>query len=582
MKNIAAFVSRYPHWLALLSGGMSATGFAPLNLWPLTLMCLALLMHLVASANSGKRAFLIGWLFGVGHFSIGNNWIATAFTYQAAMPAWLGWIAVVLLALYLAVYPALAAWGAWWIAKKPFPFRGGVGVGLVNQALRPDDNPHPSAASRLPPSPEGAGLSLPFILAFAGCWIITEWLRAWVFTGFAWNPLSVLMVSLGQLAGSATILGTYGVSGVILLLAGFIAFYVGSWIQKILSHWSDGSWITYLMLGLLFFCFASFLVFTQLEMMGRQPELLRGKGQQAQLTIVQPNISQTVKHVDGYEAVNFSRLAQHSRPIDDKPRLLLWPEAAIPWWLEDGYSPYAYRNQPGGSAAGTRALLARLLGPDDILLTGADRLVFDSNGAVIGAHNSVFAIDKSGAIRTTYDKAHLVPYGEYLALRWLLEPLGATRLVPGVLDFLHGPGPQTLNLGANRPKVGMQICYEIIFSGKVVDRANRPDFIFNPSNDAWFGSWGSPQFLAMSRLRAIEEGLPVVRATPTGISAVIDADGRVVESLPSHIAGRIDTVLPVAKAPTLFARFGNSLPLGFAALLIALAFIPLVRTRASR
>jgi apolipoprotein N-acyltransferase len=116
----------------------------------------------------------------------------------------------------------------------------------------------------------------------------------------------------------------------------------------------------------------------------------------------------------------------------------------------------------------------------------------------------------------------------------------------------------------------------------VVDRTNRPDFIFNPSNDAWFGSWGSPQFLAQARLRAIEEGLPVVRATPTGISAVVDAGGRVIETLPLGKAGRMDVQLPRAEAPTLFARHGNILPLGFAALLIALALLPLVSRRVSR
>jgi lycopene cyclase len=120
-------------------------------------------------------------------------------------------------------------------------------------------------------------------------------------------------------------------------------------------------------------------------------------------------------------------------------------------------------------------------------------------------------------------------------------------------------------------RIGVQICYEIIFSGQVVDRANRPQFIFNPSNDAWFGSWGPPQHLAQARLRAIEEGLPVIRATPTGISAVIDAQGRVRESLPMGVAGRIDTRLPPPHEPTLFARYGNILPLLFAGLLLAFA-----------
>jgi apolipoprotein N-acyltransferase len=200
------------------------------------------------------------------------------------------------------------------------------------------------------------------------------------------------------------------------------------------------------------------------------------------------------------------------------------------------------------------------------------------------ARNSMTAMDANGRILGDYDKAHLVPYGEYLPLKWLLTPLGLSRLVPGDIDFLPGPGPQTmtLNLDGKPVKIGLQICYEIIFSGQVVDRANRPDFLFNPSNDAWFGSWGSPQFLAQTRLRAIEEGLPAIRATPTGISAVIDANGRIIESLGQGKAGRIDARLPVAKAPTLFARYGNILPLGFALLLIAFALLPLARRQSSR
>ena len=122
-------------------------------------------------------------------------------------------------------------------------------------------------------------------------------------------------------------------------------------------------------------------------------------------------------------------------------------------------------------------------------------------------------------------------------------------------------------------KAGFQLCYEIIFSGEVVDRANRPAFLFNPSNDAWFGAWGPPQHLAQARLRALEEGLPVLRSTPTGISAVVDSDGRLLRSLPWRTAGVIDTRLPPPAPPTPFARLGNLLPLLFAFVLAGLALL---------
>jgi apolipoprotein N-acyltransferase len=162
--KISAVFQKFPRWTALIAGAVSASGFEPWGLWPLTLACFALLIQLVAQARSAKRAFLLGWLFGVGHFTFGNQWIAVAFTFQAAMPIWLGYIAVVALALYLAVYPALAALGAWFINK--LEFRGQAGSKNV--------------------------VALPLILAFSAFWIVTEWLRSWVFTGYVWNPLAVI------------------------------------------------------------------------------------------------------------------------------------------------------------------------------------------------------------------------------------------------------------------------------------------------------------------------------------------------------------------------------------------------------
>jgi apolipoprotein N-acyltransferase len=220
-----------------------------------------------------------------------------------------------------------------------------------------------------------------------------------------------------------------------------------------------------------------------------------------------------------------------------------------------------------------------VIGPGSLLLTGATDLVITSH-EVSGARNVVTALGADGAIRGSYAKAHLVPYGEYLPLRSLLAPLGLSRLVSGSLDFLPGPGPRTLDL-ARHGKAGLQICYEIIFSGEVTDRAQRPDYIFNPSNDGWFGARGPPQHLAQARLRAIEEGLPVLRATTTGISAVIDADGVVRQAAARLTAGRLDGLVPPAHAPTLFARLGNGLALVWAVLLIGTSLV-VARRRGDR
>jgi apolipoprotein N-acyltransferase len=562
VQKISALFQNYQRWTALVAGAISAAGFQPWGLWPLTLICFALLIHLVAQAKNGRRAALIGWMFGLGHFTIGNQWIAVAFTFQAAMPIWLGYLAVVALALYLAVFPALAAWGAWWVNNSVAPAPAGAS-GSANQP----------GLSSTPTAPAYAGttnsVTLPLILAFAGFWIITEWLRSWVFTGYVWNPLAV--IAMTETATPATVVGTYGLSGMLVLVSGVLLMLV----QR---QWRNGAIIG----GIIAVMWvASALTSKNDSVVAAVNSKVTGR---ASLTIVQPNISQADKYAPGYDAINFAKLAMNSRPAPDQgPRLILWPEAALPDYLEDGYPYRFYQFQPGESAAGARARVMTLMDKGDVLVTGANRLVIDK-GQLVAARNSVSAMDANGKLLGHYDKAHLVPYGEYLPMPWLLRPLGLARLVPGDLDFWPGPGAQTMtvDVGGKPVKIGIQICYEMIFSGQVVDRNNRPDFIFNPSNDAWFGTVGPPQHLAQAQLRAIEEGLPVVRATPTGISAIIDADGRIVESLPLGNAGRIDARLPVAKAPTLFARYGNILPIGFAFLLIVGALLPLARRRTSR
>ncbi len=512
-----------PYWVWPIIGGVSAMAFEPSDLIFVPLFTYILLIS-QSAIGSMKRAFWIGWLFGLGHFTIGLRWIAVAFTYQAAMPEWLGYLGVILLSLYLALFPAVTAMATRWIS--------------------------------------GGRIGIPHVLAFAGFWIITEYLRSQLFTGFAWNPLSVIAVDR---AGPAAFVGAYGLSGLMLIGLGGVALLFH-------SHHRNG-FAVLACAGL-----ATLVAYLSLPAHGPMQRSLN----KPSITIVQPNISQTDKYRPGYEATNFKKLAENTAaPIaakDEKPnpRLIFWPEAAIPWSLESGMPPWIYASQPGGSAVATRAQLALLMNPGDILITGADRFVLNEAGDITGARNSVFAVNSDASLAPwRYDKAHLVPYGEYLPMKSFLKPLGIDRLVPGSIDFLPGPGPRTmpLQLGDKPIKMGVQICYEIIFSGEVVDRANRPDFIFNPSNDAWFGTVGPPQHLAQARLRAVEEGLPIIRATPTGISAVINPDGSLAKSLPHGVAGRIDAQLPEAAPPTFFSRYGNIIPLCLAGIFLLISYV---------
>ncbi len=566
MQSLARFLTRHWLWTAPVAGGLSAFGFEPWGLWPLTLACLALLVWLTAQAENRRQALFTGWLFGILHFAISLQWIAVAFTYQAAMPQWLGYGGVLLLSLFLAVYPGLAALGAWWIGRIA------INTGSTEQPERSEGDSRSAAQAREASfdrlrTSGSMVITFPYILAFAAFWAITEWLRSWILTGFAWNPLAVIALPM-QFTGAFGLFGTYGTSILLLLTIGLVLYAAAA---QALRQRIFGIGVAALL------AIGTF----QIENPGEVPEPQAG----TPITIVQPNITQEERYDPLQQGSNVQRIAALSprKTGQDEPRLLFWSESAMPWYLEDGYPPRYYFAQPGGGAAATRRAIAQsLLGDGDILIAGNDRLRHDEKGKLIAAHNSVITMTDDGEIIDWYDKAHLVPFGEYLPYPSLLEPLGIARLVPGDVYFWPGPGPRTLDLGDGRPKAGIQICYEIIFSGRVAEGGNRPDFIFNPSNDAWFGSIGPPQFLAQARLRAVEEGLPIIRATPTGISAVIGPDGEIIENLPLGASGRIDAFLPPPRAPTLFARYGNIIPLALALLMLAMALFPVARARFAR
>ena len=499
---------------ALAAGAASAFAFQPVAWWPLMVLAIAALCELVARAGSLKRALLIGWAFGLGQFVIGLNWIATAFTFQAKMPPSLGWVAVVLLSLYLAVYPAMAAGLAWRFGEKN---------------------------------------RLALVLALAGGWAITEWLRATMFTGFAWNPIGVTLVDT-PLLHSIGWIGTYSLSMLVALVGGAL------WLAW---HRSFGPTVAIAAAAALA-CFIP------------EPRLVYQHSPKA-IRVVQPNIGQDIKWDEGLERLAQSKLSHLTTIRGTRDELIFWPEAAVTSPLSD--------NRPGAAllVRDERLTATQTVGGRGLLVTGGLSLRSKDGMEPDGAANSVFVLAPGGRFVGRYDKAHLVPYGEYLPMRSLLSLIGLSRLAPGNIDFQPGPGPGSLTLPEGWGKVGFQLCYEIIFSGDVVSRTNRPDFIFNPSNDAWFGRWGPPQHLAQARLRAAEEGIPIIRSTPTGISAIVDAHGRIVDSIPWRKAGVIWSYLPTPAAHlTLFARLGNIIPLtlGFILLIAAIALDRRARYRA--
>lgn len=208
------------------------------------------------------------------------------------------------------------------------------------------------------------------------------------------------------------------------------------------------------------------------------------------------------------------------------------------------------------------AQIAALLKPSTELITGAVRAASDANPRNPRAYNSIYVIDPDGSIRGIYDKVHLVPFGEYLPFQRLLERIGLIQLTKVVGGFLSGDRRRAMDvLGA--PKMLPLICYEAIFPSAAVPAGERPGWLVNVTNDGWFGiSSGPYQHFQQARVLAIAEGLPLVRAANTGISAVVDPVGRIVNSLPLGIEGVLDARLPTPLEPTVFVRYGNYILIG--------------------
>jgi apolipoprotein N-acyltransferase len=555
-------------FLALAAGAATALAFAPLNLWPLGLAGLALFAHLVATARSGWAAAGRGWLFGTAMFAVSLNWIATAFTFQAKMPAALGWVAVVGLATYLALFVALPAGLAARLAHKP-----------VARAL--------------------------WLVAL---WPLAEVARGTLLTGFAWNPLGAIWLET-PVAQLASVVGGTGLS--LLALAGGVALL---WVVRHPGRWRAAGLVTLISTGGLALLGSSMI--TENDFLGTP------------LVIVQPGIGQderydaaaAERHLATYISLTrqgLNQAAQAARPVIQSAEVAqrqltdtegvvspLPPSAEkVTGEFRNKVAPGLARPTPEAAGGGTALLprqptlvvwpegaidalveadpaaldrISAIISRGDLLLAGGTGISRNRDGSPRYA-NTLFAISGNGRIVARFDKAHLVPLGEYVPWRELLEPLGIARLVPGDFDFAAGPGPRTLIL-PGFTSVSPMICYEIAFPQAVAARNVRPGWIANVSNDAWFGAWGPPQHLAQARLRSIEEGLPVARATPTGISAVTDGFGRVRVSLDQGEAGTIVTSLPPPQPETLFARLGLY-PVAVLAALLALAGLLVERHR---
>ncbi|MEO0681634.1 MAG: apolipoprotein N-acyltransferase [Pseudomonadota bacterium] len=531
-------LSRRARLAAAFACGLALTAAQPpVFAWPLVFVAYPALAALLWRVDA-KRAFWTGWAAGFGFFLSGLYWIAEAFFVDAARHGWMAPFAVSFMAAGLALFWGAAAWAA-----RASGARGLLGV-----------------------------------LALATAWTAAEYARAHVLTGFPWALPSYAFADTDIVQLSAHV-GPHGLGFGLIALACAPAW---PWLGHIgTSRSRVKSTLKTLALYPAFFV-AQFVVLFVVEFMAyftpydpdnRFQTLAAptdADGGRLVVRVVQPNAAQDEKWDPDMMPVFFDRLIELSRPPwGSDVDVVVWPETAVPQLL--GREPevraaIAASAQDVGPGA-----------PGTTVLVGARRYIQTESGP--SWRNSLFALGPGGEAIDVYDKHHLVPFGEYLPLHGLLSRLDLGLFVGETGGFDGGPGPTVMRL-PGLPPVAPQICYETIFPHQMPPLADRPDWIVQVTNDAWFGASAGPwQHFHQARMRAIEQGLPVIRSANTGISAIIDARGRVVASVPLLTAGAVQAPLPRALPPTLYARHGDRPFL--AALLLSFILIAALRRRAA-
>jgi apolipoprotein N-acyltransferase len=510
--------------IALLAGALSALAMAPFDAWPVLFATFPVVVWLIDGAGAGAwrgvpAAAMAGWWFGLGYFVPGLYWIGYAFLVDASTFAWLMPFAVLGLPAYLALFTAF-------------------GFALARLIWTRD-------ASR--------------VIALAASLTLGEWLRGHVLTGFPWNTLGYALTEPLALAQTASLIGLWGLT--------FLAVAIFASPAVLIDGSSRGRrpWIAPA---------AALLLLVAMGIFGAvrlslQPTVTVAN---VKLRIMQPNLQQDVRFnyaakaevMQKYLTLSDRASGPQSTGVRDAG-ILIWPESAFPFFLT--------------READAMAQISDLLPKGTILITGSVRAPDLPPGTKITrAYNSIYAIDHDGRVLSIYDKLHLVPFGEYLPYQDWMEKLGFVQLTKVQGGFIPGARRRAIEF-PNAPPALPLICYEAIFPASVAAGDERPGWIVNLTNDGWFGiSTGPYQHLQQARLRAIEQGLPVVRAANTGISAVIDPLGRMIARLGLGIEGVLDSSLPAAIPPTIYARTGD-IP---AAVVVAAALIFIIRRRLAK
>lgn len=504
--------------LAFLCGIAAALSMAPVYALPLLAIAMPVLVLLIDASATHVRplrsAFWAGWMFGFGFFLAGIYWMAFSFFVQAEEFAWMAPFAVTGLPAFLAVFTG----GAAALARRFWP--------------------------------DGWRRIIWFAVVFVGF----EYLRGHILTGLPWNLTGQALAGSAITAQSAAIYGAYGLSFVTMLLACAPVSFIDQ--QTNWRGFAKGAGIT--AAGVL-----ALLGFGALRLVEFTPPTPK-----AYVRIVQPSISQRDKINPDFWGRNFNanlELSEASGP-GDIPLYVVWPENAAPLLNETPSALQALEQAlPPKAILIAGAVRREAVGVDGIRFFNAIQ-IFDRPQRPASAQTDRLRRE----IIAFYDKHHLVPFGEYLPFFGVLDAVGLSQLTPyGDGGFSAGKGPQVFDIGPSR--FAPFICYEAIFPGAIYPKGERPDWLVTVTNDAWFGDSSGPrQHLDQARLRAIETGLPLARAANTGISALIDGNGRILHRLALYENGVIDAPLPAPLAPTLYDRFGDAI---FGLMLLAGALI---------
>lgn len=517
--RLPAATSRSGKLTAFAAGAVSVLSLAPFHIWPVLFFTLPVLVWLIdgavaaaASKPAWRRVFPIGWWFGFGYFLFGLFWVGEAFLVEAEKYALLIPFAVTLLPAGLSFFYAGAA-------------------ALAAPLWRP-------------------GIARVLVLAVA--LTLFEWLRGHVLTGLPWNILGYALAAPLTLMQSASLVGAYGLTlWVVLICAGPLV---------LLADAQEHGRGTTRAAGALLVAavpLAAAWAYGTVRLNAAPPADVAG----VRFRIVQPSVPQREKWKPENQGPIFRDHLDLSRRdasgrLDDLKGIthVVWPEAAMP------FLPLEH--------ADAMSAIGELLPPGTTLLSGALRLARGGPGDPATeapaptpsrrVFNSLIVFGDTGGPAAIYDKNHLVPFGEYLPLAYLWRYFGLRGLVEMRGAFAAGETPRKPLSLPGIPPIGALICYEAIFPGDVVQGGERPGFLLSITNDGWFGNTTGPrQHYHQARVRAVEEGLPLLRAANNGISAVIDADGRVLGALQMNSRGAIDTPLPGARPPTPYARYGD-------------------------